>query len=348
MKWVNVKASREYEILIENGLLEKAGEIIASKFEDRRFCIVTDDNVAPIYLDALQKSLDGCGVISESIVFNHGEGNKTMQTVEKILRFLAEKQFSRSDMLIALGGGIVGDVTGFAAAIYQRGIDFVQIPTTVLAAVDSSVGGKTGVNLDGLKNQIGAIWQPCLVICDPDTFKTLPESEYASGMAEVIKYAAICKKELGVSLENGIEIDEIIAQCVSIKRDIVQLDERDTGERQLLNLGHTFGHAIEKATKNAYNHGQAVAIGMIMAFRAAERLGICAVGDCERVKRLCKKYGLPTENPCSSEDLLNAMQSDKKRTGARITLVLPRSFGDTILYKTDVSSLPEIISAAMD
>lgn len=348
MKTVTVSVGGGYDILIEKGLLASASEIIAERFDGKRICVITDDNVAPIYLGNLLDSMKLNGISAESFVFAHGEKNKTMQTVEKILSFLADKHFSRADILVALGGGIVGDVTGFAAGIYQRGIEFIQIPTTVLAAVDSSVGGKTGVNLGGLKNQVGVFWQPSLVICDPEVFKTLPEDEYSSGMAEVIKYAAICKKELGAQLESGVDIDDVITQCVTVKRDIVERDERDTGERQLLNLGHTFGHAVEKATSNAYTHGQAVAIGMIMAFRSAEKLGICSKGESEMIKTLCTKYGLPTKNPCSYTDLLSAMQSDKKRMGGKITLVLPRSFGDTILYKTDMSALPEILEAAID
>ncbi len=348
MKKIGVALGGGYEILIEYGLLSSAGEIIADRFAGKRFCIVTDDNVSGLYLDGLKASLSAAGLSNEAFVFVSGEKHKTMKTAEELLTFLAEKSFTRSDMLIALGGGIVGDVTGFAAAIYQRGIGFIQIPTTVLAAVDSSVGGKTGVNLGGLKNQVGAFWQPSLVICSPDTFKTLPSEEYASGMAEVIKYAAICRASLGYELENKADIVDIIAECVSIKRDIVQRDERDTGERQLLNLGHTFGHAIEKATDNAYTHGQAVAVGTVMAFKAAEKLGICSVGESERVKKLCRLYGLPTECPCGSDELLQAVSNDKKRNGGKITLVLPRSFGDTLLYKTDMSALPEILSAALE
>ncbi len=348
MKTVEVSCSKSYKIHIGNGALHAACEMIKENFQGRRFCIISDDNVAPLYLDVLKSSLSGRGLLCEQFVFEHGEKHKTLQTVESILTFLAKKQFTKSDMLIALGGGIVGDVTGFAAAVYLRGVNFIQIPTTLLAAVDSSVGGKTGVNLCGLKNQVGAFWQPAMVICDPECFKTLPGEEYSAGMAEVIKYAAICRSSLAEDIENGAPIDDIIAQCVSIKREIVERDERDTGERQLLNLGHTFGHAVEKASGNEYNHGQAVAIGMIMAFRAAERLGICAAGSMQRVKRLCAEFNLPTENPCKYEALLDAMCSDKKRAGEKITLVLPRSFGDTILYKTDMQALGEILELAIN
>ena len=345
---VRVQCSKSYDVLIERGSLSGAAQLITQSFGSKKLCIVTDDNVQPLYLDKLLGSLKESGAQVCSFVFAHGEENKTMQTVERIMTFLSENHFSRSDMLIALGGGIVGDVTGFAAAVYQRGIEFIQIPTTLLAAVDSSVGGKTGVNLGGLKNQVGAFWQPAMVICDPLTFDTLGEVELSSGMAEVIKYAAICRKDLAQELENGTDIEQIIAECVSIKRDIVQADERDNGKRQLLNLGHTFGHAVEKATSHAFTHGQAVAIGMVMAFNAAQKLGYCAKGEIDVLKRLCDRYGLPTTCSATHEQLLCAMQSDKKRSGGTITLILPKAFGDSRLYEIEMSSLGDILEKGMD
>ena len=235
----------------------------------------------------------------------------------------------------------------FGSTKVLRGIDFIQIPTTVLAAVDSSVGGKTGVNLRGLKNQVGAFWQPALVICDPCFFTTLPAIEYSSGMAEVVKYAAICRASLADMLESGADISDIIYECVSIKRDIVQRDERDTGERQLLNLGHTFGHAVEKVTSNAFSHGQAVAIGTVMAFRAAVKLGMCGESDLVRVSQLMSKFGLPISCDCSLEQMLSAMLNDKKRAGGTITFVLPRSLGDSVLHTVPISNISQIVSLAL-
>lgn len=347
MTTVRVECSGSYDVRIGNGVLDTAPQVLKELFGNVRFMIVTDDNVAPIYLKKLEKALLDAGFVCDSFVFEHGEANKTMATVTAVCELLAEKSYTGTDMLIALGGGIVGDVTGFAASIYQRGIRFVQIPTTLLAAVDSSVGGKTGVNLGGLKNQIGAFWQPSLVLCDPLTFGTLPKSEFASGMAEVVKYAAICRASLAEKITDGADIEKIIAECVAIKRDIVQGDERDTGLRRLLNLGHTFGHAVEKVTKNAFNHGQAVAIGTVMAFRASEAIGFCVKGDGEKVERLLCSLGLPVSCDASATDLITAMQNDKKRTGSEITLVLPRSFGDTALYKIPMSVLPDILDKAL-
>ena len=345
---INVACSGKYDILIENGLLDSAGAIISERFKGTRVCVITDDNVAPIYLSRVTGAIKTAGIDCEGYVFGHGEANKTLFTIEGICTFLAEKQFTRSDMLVALGGGIVGDVTGFAASVYQRGIRFIQIPTTVLAAVDSSVGGKTGVNLGGLKNQVGAFRQPSLVLCDPETFKTLPAREFSAGMAEVIKYAAICCPKLKDMILDDADISEIIAQCVSIKRDIVQRDELDKGERQLLNLGHTFGHAVEKATRNALNHGEAVSVGTVMAFRAAEKMGLCPKGEIETVISLARACGLPIACGCDKATLLAAMQSDKKRAGAKITLVLPREFGKTELYPTDMASLEQILGYAVE
>lgn len=347
MKTLEVSCSRSYKVYIGNGILSRASDLIKENFPGKRVCVVSDENVARIYLDRFESELDASGVEHESFVFSPGEHNKTLSTVESILLFLNEKQFTRSDMLVALGGGITGDITGFAASVYLRGLEFVQIPTTLLAAVDSSVGGKTGVNLGGLKNQVGTFWQPSAVFCDPMTFDTLPKTEFSSGMAEVIKYAAICDPSLGARLCKECDMIDMIYDCVRIKRDIVSEDERDTGRRQLLNLGHTFGHGIEKASDNAYTHGQAVAIGTVMAFRAAEKMGICARGETEKAEALLRAYSLPTECDINPYNLLFAMQSDKKRAGESITLVLPRYFGDCILYRTGMESLPEILGCAV-
>ncbi len=347
MKTLEVSCSRDYKIYIGNGLFSRAGNLIKENFPGKRVCVITDTNVAEIYLSRFEEELDSAGISHESFVFSPGEHNKTLATVEQILLFLNEKQFTRSDMLIALGGGITGDITGFVASIYLRGLEFIQIPTTLLAAVDSSVGGKTGVNLGGLKNQVGTFWQPSAVICDPMMFDTLPKVEFASGMAEVIKYAAICDPGLGAKLCTECDMIDMIYECVKIKRDIVSEDERDTGKRQLLNLGHTFGHGIEKVSENAYTHGQAVAIGTVMAFKAAEKMGICEAGETEKAERLLNAYSLPTKCEFNPYNLLFAMQSDKKRAGGKITLILPRSFGDCILYRTDMNSLPEILGYAL-
>ena len=341
MKTVRVSCSRNYDILIGNGLIDRVGEIVLERFPQKRFCIVSDSNVAALYLDRTAVSFPQT---PESVVFQPGEANKTIDTVRFILELLAEKHFTRSDMLIALGGGITGDITGFAASVYLRGIEFIQVPTTLLAAVDSSVGGKTGVNLGGLKNQVGSFWQPSLVISDPEAFSSLPAREFSSGMAEVVKYAAICDPELGDKLLHEYDVSDIVCRCVSIKRDIVASDERDAGVRQILNLGHTFGHAIEKVSGNSYTHGEAVAIGTVMAFRAGEKLGFCKSGDTSKAVSLLERFGLPTSCGLDRRLMLDAMQNDKKRSGGEITLVIPEKFGRCKLYRTTIDALGEIMS----
>lgn len=340
IKEIKVNCGSPYSVFIKKGLLCEAAERIDVAIGAERYFIVSDDNVYPIYGEALRTALEGRGVAVRSLAFSHGEEQKNLRTVEEILKSLAEGSFTRSDCLIALGGGIVGDVCGFAASVYMRGVRFVQIPTTLLAAVDSSVGGKTGVNLMGYKNQIGAFWQPSLVLCDPDTFRTLPEEEYRNGMAEVIKYAAICEPELADILHG--DVCEIIARCVAIKSDIVSRDERDTGERMLLNYGHTFGHAVECVTNGAVPHGMAVAIGMMSAARMAENAGIAERGTADVTARILAEHGLPLSAEGYDPKLLyRAMLNDKKRADGRITLVLPSSFGKCILKRITAAELKE-------
>ena len=337
---IKVNCGAPYSVFIKNGILNEAAEYIRGGVKAERYCIVSDDNVAPICANALRESLEAAGAKVHLFVFAHGEDHKTLATVGEIVEYLANSSFTRSDCLIALGGGIVGDVCGFAASVYMRGIRFVQIPTTLLAAVDSSVGGKTGVNLMGFKNQVGAFWQPSLVLCDPETFRTLPETEYRNGMAEVIKYAAICAPEL-VSILNG-DVCEIIARCVAIKSDVVSRDERDTGERMLLNYGHTFGHAVECVSNETVPHGMAVAIGMMSAARMAERIGIAESGTADYTASILTEHGLPlSAEEYSTKQLYRAMLNDKKRADGMITLVLPEKFGKCILKKVTVEQLGE-------
>lgn len=338
LREIKVDCGAPYGVLIGNGILSGASEYISARVKAERYCIVSDDNVAPVYADALLRSLEETGAEAHLFVFAHGEDNKTLDTVGQILEYLANASFTRSDCLIALGGGIVGDVCGFAASVYMRGIRFVQIPTTLLAAVDSSVGGKTGVNLLGYKNQVGAFWQPSLVLCDPETFRTLPDAEYRNGMAEVIKYAAICDVGL-VDILNG-DVCDIIARCVAIKSDIVSRDERDTGERMLLNFGHTFGHAVECVSNERVPHGMAVAIGMMSAAVMAEKAGIAEAGTAERLAAVLTAHGLPlSADEYPSDQLYRAMLNDKKRADGMITLVLPEKFGRCILKKVTVEEL---------
>ncbi len=344
MEKVSVHASTCYDILIERGLINKCGNLIKECTNAKTAAVITDDNVDKIYAKTVMESLSEAGITAVKYVFQNGEEHKTLQTVSNILSFLADNELTRSDIIVALGGGIVGDVSGFCASIYLRGIDFVQIPTTLLAAVDSSVGGKTGVNLPQGKNLAGAFHQPSLVICDPDCFKTLSPEIFADGISESIKYGIIADEKLFDLFENGDaqnNIEKIVRECVIIKSDIVSRDEFDNGERQKLNLGHTVGHAIEKCSNYKISHGHAVAAGMVMACKAAQKLGLCD-NISERVADVLKKYSLPTSTEFSVDSLICTMLKDKKRNAQNINLVLPTKIGECILYKADVSQLENI------
>lgn len=334
MTTIHVGASREYDVIIECGILARSGERIADVVPSRgKAAVISDENVFPLYGNTVEASLKASCFEPFSFVFKGGEETKNLHTYASILDFLSSNRFSRSDVLISLGGGIVGDVGGFAAATYQRGISFIQLPTTLLADVDSSVGGKTAVNLASGKNQAGCFYQPSLVLCDTDALNTLPHEEYKNGCAEVIKYAILGSESLFNELiEKGVnkQYEGIISQCVSMKRDIVCIDEFDTGKRQLLNLGHTFGHAIEKCSDFSIAHGTAVAIGTAMITKAAYKKGICDEATLRSVLELLKKYDLPTETAFSAEELYAATLSDKKIARGGIHLILPKRIGECI------------------
>ena len=346
---VTVNASTKYDVLIGDGLLEKAGEYIYNTVGDCRLCVITDDTVDALYYSALERSLKSAGYSPIRFVFPHGENSKNIETISEILEFCAENRLTRSDCLVALGGGVVGDMTGFSAAIYLRGIKFIQIPTTVLAAVDSSVGGKTGVDLKAGKNLCGAFHQPSLVICDGKTTDTLSPEIFADGCAEIIKYGVINDRAFFDSLKNGIRenLCEIIAECVRNKARVVEGDEFDKGTRQLLNLGHTVGHAIELCSNLAITHGSAVAIGMVIVTRAAVRLGICPENDLCELIDILKQNNLPTECEFNAHELAEAASADKKRAGGSISVVLPYGIGNSKLYKISVSELEALIEKGL-
>ncbi len=349
MTTVKVNASKAYEIIIANDILDKSGELCSRVIKPCKACIVTDDTVASLYLQRVQKSLLDEGFEVVSFVFPHGEGSKSISTLTQILEFAAESRLTRSDCFIALGGGVVGDICGFAASVYLRGVEFIQIPTTLLSAVDSSVGGKTGIDLEAGKNLAGAFHQPSLVICDYSTLDTLPQSIFADGCAEVIKYGVINDRELFDKLSVGVkaQIEYVITKCVENKRDIVEADEFECGKRQLLNFGHTVGHAIEVCSRLQISHGSAVAIGMAIVTRAAVNDGLCTQNDLDSLIKLLKKEGLPTECEFTAEQLSAIATADKKRKGDDITVVIPYSIGDTRLVKLPVSSLKDFIQKGL-
>ena len=334
---------------MERGMLGKAGEYIG-KANGRKICIITDDNVDKLYGQsehALWGSLTSAGFDVYKYVFPGGEDHKNMATVTGILEFLAEHSFTRSDMLLALGGGITGDITGFTAATYLRGIEFIQVPTSFLAVVDSSVGGKTGVNLSSGKNLAGAFWQPSLVLFDPNVLDTLSDELKLDGMAEAIKAGIIADPQIltmidssaGELLDDNDLLTEIAAKAVKIKRAIVEEDERESGKRALLNLGHTAAHAIEKCSDYGISHGHAVAMGMAIISAAAAAEGLCEKAFHEEIVSILKQAGFALTCPYSAKELTSAALHDKKRRGDSITLVIPESAGSCRLKKIPVGEL---------
>ena len=342
MKKVFVNASRKYDILIGRNLLKDTGSIIEPLLKTDTVIIVCDDKVSSLYLDTVKASLKD--KICHTFVFKNGEASKNFDTYEKLVNFMAEKKICRKDTLIALGGGVCGDMAGFAAATFLRGISFIQIPTTLLAQVDSSVGGKVAIDLPSGKNLVGAFYQPSLVICDCDTLNTLDAENYKSGMAEVIKYALIKDKEFySYLLKDEIDMEYIIEKCTSIKSEVVNVDEFDTGERQLLNFGHTFGHAVEINSNFALSHGSSVAVGMCMAAQTAAKRGLCTNETAEKITEIIKMYNLPITYDISCETLLNLMLSDKKVMGKTINMILPREIGNCEIHPVETENLLSFI-----
>ena len=349
MKEVTVNASSSYNILIEKEILWSAGKYIKRLLGDKKLCIVTDDTVDALYSKPLEDSLKSQNLSFIKFVIPHGEASKSASNLISLLEFLATNRITRSDALIALGGGVVGDLTGFAAGVYLRGIKFIQIPTTLLAMVDSSVGGKTAIDLQAGKNLAGVFHQPALVLCDPETLDTLSDEIFADGCAEVIKYGIINDKDFFNLLKSGIKnnITEVIERCVKHKAEIVELDEFDNGTRQLLNLGHTIGHAIELCSNLTISHGSAVAIGTVIVTKIAIHLGLCRSEELDEVVSLLRSAGLPTECQYSASELASVATADKKRSGDSINLILPYGIGNCKLHKIKVCELEGLIEKGL-
>ena len=343
MKSIHIHASKSYDVLVGRGLLRTAGTHIAAVTGSACAAVISDDCVFRLYGEALCASLEAAGLRTVHHVFPRGEGSKNLLEYAKILNFLAENRVTRSDVLVALGGGVTGDLGGFAAATYLRGISFVQLPTTLLAAVDSSVGGKTAVDLPAGKNLAGAFYQPDLVLCDLDTLDTLPRETFLDGCAEVIKYGVLGSRTLFDTLAeipSGETLEAVVAACVEQKRDIVQCDEFDRGMRQLLNLGHTFGHAVEASSRFTLSHGKAVSIGMAMVARAACVRGLCGEDVRDAISDRLTHYGLPTVCPYSADMLLGALCADKKIFGSTLHLIVPAEIGLCRILPVPVAELP--------
>ena len=345
MKKLRVNVGAGYDIFIEKGLLSSCGVYIKNVTDAKKVCVISDTNVFPIYGDKVCQSIEEQGFEVLTYVFEAGEASKTTSTVISMVEFLAQNELTRGDIVVALGGGVCGDMAGFAAAIYLRGIDFVQIPTSLLAQVDSSVGGKTAVDLPQGKNLCGSFHQPVLVIIDPDTLDTLTPHFFSDGMAEAIKTGCIKSAPLFDRIEKEDAkdfIEDMIFDCVSIKAGVVERDEKEHGERALLNFGHTAGHSIEKLHNfSTISHGEAVGIGMVMITAAGEANGITAAGTSDRIAAVLKKYGLLTKDENSLSDIIENMNADKKRTSDSINFTLLHSIGDSFNQKIKYEEIPK-------
>ncbi|HZH09345.1 MAG TPA: 3-dehydroquinate synthase [Microvirga sp.] len=338
---------RAYDILVGRGLIESAGARIAS-LGARAAAVVTDEHVGPLYAQALSQSLEAKGLRVSVIMLPPGEATKSYASLEQVCDAVLGAKIERGDLVVALGGGVIGDLAGFAAAVVRRGVRFVQVPTTLLAQVDSSVGGKTGINSRHGKNLVGAFHQPSLVLADTALLDTLPLREMRAGYAEVVKYGLIddarffawCEANWKGIFDGGPERDEAVAQSCRAKAAVVVRDEHETGDRALLNLGHTFGHALERITR--YDsarlvHGEGVAIGLNLAFRFSAALGLCATTDAERIEAHLASVGLPTRlshvpGGCGTADeLLDAMAQDKKVKAGSLTFILARGIGQSFI-----------------
>lgn len=342
---------KSYNIEIAAGLLEKAGEKIRGISSAQRAAIISDSNVDALYGARLQKTLEGSNFAVTRIVFPAGEKSKCLAELAAIYDRLAEAGITRSDLVVALGGGVTGDLGGFAAATFLRGVDYVQVPTSLLAQIDSSVGGKVAVDLPAGKNLVGNFYQPKLVLIDTELLKTLPVRFLHDGLAEAIKYGCIRDKALfdkiaamrndGELLENAASIVE---RCCAIKAEIVEHDEFDTGERMVLNFGHTVGHAVEKCCGfTDFTHGEAVGIGMVLLTRQTEKLGLTEPGTADKIAGVLKKYNLPVDAAYTNNELLQAVGMDKKKNGSSITLIILKKIGESFLQKTSWQDLPEYI-----
>ncbi len=354
MKKISINTKEKYDVFVGENILGELGAYTLEIFAPCKLCIITDDTVNLLYGTQIFDVLSNSGFDVYRYSFAPGEASKSLGTYGNCLEFLAEKKFSRTDGIIGLGGGVPGDLAGFTASTYLRGIKYIQVPTTLLAAVDSSVGGKTGINLNQGKNLAGTFWQPSLVFCDTTTFKTLSDEIFLDGVAETIKYGIILNKNLfdkiyaeaPVTTSNN-NLADIIYSCIKLKADLVMKDERDTGDRQLLNLGHTFGHAIEKLSNYRISHGHAVATGIAIITKASNNFGYTDDQSLSLIIDILKKHGFDTETTFSADELLPIILNDKKRGGSNINLILPTKIGDSEIREFPVNSLDGFIEAGL-
>ena len=346
MKKITVNTQTAYDVLTGRNLLEDCRDDMAKIIEGRKICIISDENVWNIHGENVKKHLSAMAQSVCVYNFAPGEESKNINNLYDILEFLAENGLKRKDVVVTLGGGVTGDLGGFAASVFLRGIRLVHIPTSLLAMVDSSVGGKTAINLKKGKNLAGSFYQPSMVLCDIGLLETLPYENYTEGMAEVIKYAVVFDENLFEILKKGEKADEnIISRCVDLKRIVVEEDEHDNGSRMLLNFGHTLGHSVEKLSNFGISHGNSVAIGMAILTKGCQKLGLCEDGTYEALLDMLKIYNLPYDCDYSAEELVNAAKNDKKSESAGINLIIPEKIGCCKVEKLSYDRLLEIVKA---
>lgn len=349
MKTIHLNVSKPYDVLLESGLINKTSKLIEPFCSNRNIAIITDDIVDKLYGESLLKQLKEAEYTVVKYVFPNGEPSKNINTLSNILEFLAENNFKRNDYLIALGGGVPGDITGLASAIYMRGIGFIQIPTTLLAMVDASVGGKTAIDLKAGKNLAGAFWQPSLVICDTNIIKNLPENIFKEGMGEVLKYDVIDNLGLFESVLNDKvkdNLDSIIYDCIKSKQLIVEQDEYETkGVRKLLNVGHTFAHGLEKLSDYKISHGFAVATGLVWEAGIAHKLGMCSLELFNRIKQAVNKWDLLVQFKYNYIELVGAMKKDKKNDDTLISFMFPVELGNCVEKKLKAEEIISILES---
>ena len=341
-------ASQSYDVIIGHGILKDAGNYISDVLKSRRTVIVSDDNVYSLHGGALKKSLEAAGFRTAEFVFPHGEQSKSHATLLDLYAFLAASDITRSDSIIALGGGVTGDMAGFAAATYLRGIDYVQIPTSLLAQIDSSVGGKTAVDIPADKNLVGAFKQPKLVLSDIGVLATLPDVFFDDGMGEAVKYGMIWSEKLFELIASGKvkeHLEEMITECIDIKRQVVETDENDKGLRMILNFGHTLGHSIEK-TQNfcGLSHGKAVAVGMYLLTKAAEKHGMIAENISDKLKACLEANGLPWSVDIPAETLFANSVNDKKRFSDDINIIICKTIGKADIVKMPIDEYKKLVT----
>lgn len=343
MEIIHIKGSTEYDVLVENGILADVGTLLRERIGGDKALVVTDDNVARFYLDEVSEALADEAYAVTSLVITPGEENKDIEHYSAILNSLAGEDFGKGDILIALGGGVIGDLVGFAAATFKRGMHCVQLPTSLLAAVDSSVGGKNAINLPNAKNQVGTIRNPDIVICDPNCMETLPERALHDGYAEIIKYGILNGYEIIDELRSG-DLAKVIAMAVGIKRDFVEMDEEDTLFRQYLNLGHMIGHAIEARSGYEITHGEAVAKGLSVEARCCALSGFIEMTTYLEITEILEEFDFDLSCRYSPAELLPYIMNDKRIRNGIIQLLIPESIGSCNMQPIAVEKLKDIIN----